>query len=498
MTLLGAFFIPITLVCFLWRPQNLLPLLIVASVFEAGSVFNGAFGNFVFGVAPFYFVEICVAIRLLVWVWHRGELLPPKETPAGGIAMLLIAFLAWSFASAFVMPHLFAGMPVYLPRERADVDIVLGNLPPLQWSLSNLAQGIYLTLNIAAVLFALQFIQTRDHVEKLAKALRWAIFIAVAAGLLQQLAQMRGWSYPYPVFNNNPYNPSDIHPLDQEVGGFVRIISTFAEPMNSGSFLAAVASGLLASYLRGRRGAVRLFAFLAAVLALLETASTTGFLALILMLCLLLVYFNPLAKREFRLQPSFVRGWAVVILTAVCIAGAAILFVPSLSQAVFAMTVEKSETMSFASRVVADLDSFTLLKNTYGLGVGLGSSRPSSLIMALLSTVGIVGTTLFAMVLYKIIKMFPGRWAPSLLQMSFWSLIGLLVAQSIGVPDLNRPALWALLIMVVAQLNAYRMTASDSSMKPIDPALQANLKSKVVVPASQHGSISKAADSSAL
>jgi hypothetical protein len=466
MTLLGAFFIPITLACFLWRPQNLLPLLIVASVFEAGSIFNGSVGGFVFGLAPFYSVEICVAIRLLLWVWHRGPLLPPKETPARGIAVLLLAFLAWSFASALVLPHLFAGMPVYIPRERADVDIVMGNLPPLQWSLSNLAQGIYLTLNIAAVLFAFQVVRTRDHVEKLAKAFRWAIFIVVVAGLLQQLAQMRGWSYPYAVFNNNSNNPFDTHPLDQEVGDFVRISSTFAEPMNSGSFLAAVASGLLASYLRGRRGTIRLFAFLAAVLVLLGTASTTGFLALTIMLCILVFYFNPLAKREFRLQPSFVRGWAVVILTAVCIAGAAILFVPSLSQAVFAMTVEKSGTMSFASRVVADLDSFTLLKNTYGLGVGLGSSRPSSLLMALLSTVGIVGTTLFAMVLYKIIKMFPGRWAPSFLQMSFWSVIGLLVAQSIGVPDLNRPALWALLIMVVAQLNAYRISASGSSSAP--------------------------------
>jgi hypothetical protein len=97
----------------------------------------------------------------------------------------------------------------------------------------------------------------------------------------------------------------------------------------------------------------------------------------------------------------------------------------------------------------------TLFKNTYGLGVGLGSSRHSSLIPTALSTVGIIGTALFAMVLYRTVKLFPGRLAPAALQMTFWSLIGLLVAQSIAVPDINRPTLWVLFVIVIAQLSVY-------------------------------------------
>jgi hypothetical protein len=423
-TLLGAFFIPITIVCFLWKPYHLLPLLIVASVFEAGSVFNGAIGGFVFGISPFYLVEICVALRLLSWVWHGRAFLPPDKTPAREIAVLLLMFLAWSFASALVMPHLFSGMPVYAPRERVDVDMLQGTLAPLRWSLSNLAQGIYLTLNVATVLFAFHAVQTKLQVERLVKALRLAVFIVVAVGLLQHFTSSAGWSFPYAVLNNNVNGAPDTNPLDQQIEGYIRISSTFAEPMNSGSFLAAIACGLLASYLRGRRGARSLFALLAVGFVLLETTSTTGYLALTVMLCLLLVYFNPLAKRVFRAQPSFLKGWAVVTLTAVCIVGGGMLFIPSLSRAVVAMTVEKSEGISFASRVVADRDSLALFENTYGLGVGLGSSRPSSLIATFLSTVGIVGTTLFAMVLYRIVKMFPGRWAPSVLQMGFYWITG--------------------------------------------------------------------------
>jgi hypothetical protein len=462
LTLLGAFFIPITLVCFLWRPDYLLPLLIVASVFEAGSVFNGTIGNFVFGVAPFYLVEICVALRLLLWVWHGGKLLPSPGTPARGIAVILVAFLAWSLASALIMPHLFAGLPVYAPRERVDVDILQGDLAPLRWSLSNLGQGIYLTLNVAAVLFAFHIVQTSPQVEKLAKALRWAVFIAVAAGLWQYVAQLTDWTYPYSVFNNNPNNPSDSQYFDQQIGGFIRIGSTFAEPMNSGSFLAAAASGLLASYLYWKRGARPLLALLAVVFVLLETTSTTGYIALTLMVCLLLAYFNPLAKRKVRSQPSFLKGWIVIALTGSCITGLALLVIPSLSQAVGAMTVEKSGGISFASRVVADIDAIALFRDTYGLGVGLGSSRHSSMIMTLLSTVGLVGLTLFATVIYRMIKMFPRRGTPISLQMSFWMLIGLLVGQSIGVPDINRPAMWALLMVVLSQLNFHCIAVNHS------------------------------------
>jgi hypothetical protein len=464
MTLLGVFFIPATLACFLWKPAHLLPLLVIASVFEAGSVFNGAVGNFVYGVSPFYLVEICVAIRLLMWVWERGALLPPSKTPARTIAVLLLIFLSWSFASSFVMPRLFAGMPVISPRERVDLDIVLGNLAPLQWSLSNFGQAFYLTLNVGAALYALLVVQTWDQAEAMGKALRRAVLLVVAAGLLQYLLPLVGGSYPYSVFNNNPNRAVGSETLDEQIDDLTRISSTFAEPMNSGSFLAAAAAGLLAAYLRGQRGIRDLLLLLAVVFVLLQTTSTTGYVALLVMLCPLLVYFNPLAQRQFE-QPSFFKGWTFVILSAVGAAGLGLALIPGLSAALVVVTVDKSEGMSFLSRVVADQQSFAMFTDTYGLGVGLGSNRPSSLVMTLLSTVGIVGTTLFAMVLFHVAKLFPGKRAPATLQMSFWAVAGLLVA-SLGVPDINRPALWALLIVAAAQLNVYPRVSAAQVMVP--------------------------------
>ncbi len=448
MTFLGAFFIPAVLVCFFRKPSYLLALLIVSSVFETGSVFNGSIGDFVFGVPPFAFVEVFIALRFMILILKGGMLLPSENDPARSIALLLLVFLVWALASSVVMPRIFSGIPVYSPREGLDVDY--RELVSLQWSLSNLAQGIYLTLNVAAVLFACHVVRTLRQANKLTKALNWAVLIAVAAGLLQHLAVVSHWSYPYEVFSSNPAYSQG---FDQEIGDFRRINSTFAEPSSAGSFLAAVGSGLLATYLNGRRGFRWLLAILLVIVVLLDTSATTGYAAFAGMLCIFAVYFGPFRRRK-RTQASFLKTWIPIF----CVFGAVVgvlFFIPNLLETFLLDTIEKAEGLSLAHRLAADLQAFTLFKQTYGLGVGLGSNRPSSLVMTFLSTVGVVGTVLFAIVLYKIVKLFPYKLAPSALQMTFWSLIGLLLAQSIAVPDINRPTLWALFVVVVAQLNVY-------------------------------------------
>ena len=452
MTILAAFFVPAALLCLCFSPTALLALLVVASVFEAGSVFNGNLGSFAFGISPFYFVEICVALRLVWFVWERGKVLPPMGAPTRSVAVLLMVFLAWSVMSSFLMPYLFAGTPIYSPRDRVDIDIIQFNLEPLYWTLSNFGQAAYLVLNGCAVLFAVLVIQTSSQADTLAKALRWAVGIVLVVGLLQQFAVMAGWSFPYTVITNNP--TADPDELYQQFDGFVRINSTFSEPMNTGSFLAAAASGLLATYLHGRE--IRyLLAIIAAIAVLLVSTSTTGYLATVVMFLVLLVYFRPsTAAATGGYRPSY-KGWIMVTVTMLCAAGMSVLLIPSLSEAVLAMTVNKGQGTSLASRVLADQDTIRLLTSTYGLGVGLGSSRPSSLIATLLSTVGIVGTVIAGMIVRKIVQRFPGRNCPSTLQMSFWCFMGLIVADSMAVPDLNRPTLWALLLVVVAQLNVY-------------------------------------------
>jgi hypothetical protein len=446
MTILGVFFIPAVLLCFLWRPFYLLPLLVVASVFEAGSAFNGAFGDFEFGIQPFYLTEIFIFLRLLMLVFGPVKLLnllPRELNPMRAVAWVLLAFWLWCFSSAFILPHVFAGTLVSVPRAGGDEEFA-----PLQWSLSNFAQAGYLTLNVGTIMYALHVVRTRHQTEQLMKALYGAVFIVVSIGFGQFLAAQGGWDFPYETFNNNPGYSQGI---DQDVGSVRRVNSTFTEPSNAGSYLAAITCGMLASFLAGRRGIGWFLALLGVTTTLFLTTSTTGFAALSIGVCVLLVYFNPFREAKGRRKSSAL-GW-VVILVVFGVVGSVLLLTPDLLQAVLTTTVEKGESYSLWVRLANEVHSMQIVLETYGLGVGLGSNRSSGLLPTILSTVGIIGTALFTRLLYQISKSFPGRTARNSLQMGFWALLAMIISEVVAVPDVNRSALWALLMLVVTQLN---------------------------------------------
>jgi hypothetical protein len=443
MTLLGAVFSPLAIACFLLRPFYLLPLLVVASVFEAGSVVNGVIGDFEFGIQPFYLIEILIVLRLVMLGLGPAKLLPRRESPMRTVVILLFAFWLWSVSSAFVMPHLFAGILVSVPRNGGDAEF-----SPLVWNLSNLVQAGYLTLNVGTAVYALHIVRTRLESEQLIKALYWAAFIVVLIGFLQFAAEKGGWDFPYETFNSNPGYAMG---FQEDIGSVHRFNSTFVEPSFAGSYLAATTCGLLASFLAGRSGIGGFVGLFGLTAMLFLTTSTTGFAALAIGVSMLLAYFNPFrGHQDARRSSSF--GW-VVILVGFAIVGCVLILTPELGEAVLTSTLEKGESQSFWFRLANEFHSIELLVETYGLGVGLGGNRSSGLIPTILSSVGIVGAALFTAMLFKISRLFPGRSARSSLQMGFWALVTMIISEIVAVPDLNRPVLWGFLTLVLCQLN---------------------------------------------
>jgi hypothetical protein len=59
----GILFIPIAFWIFLFLPRYLVPLMVLSSVFSAASVVDFSLGDSVFGIQPFYFAGVLVAIR---------------------------------------------------------------------------------------------------------------------------------------------------------------------------------------------------------------------------------------------------------------------------------------------------------------------------------------------------------------------------------------------------------------------------------------------------
>ncbi|WP_280741347.1 hypothetical protein [Polynucleobacter sphagniphilus] len=105
--------------------------------------------------------------------------------------------------------------------------------------------------------------------------------------------------------------------------------------------------------------------------------------------------------------------------------------------------MEKTDTLSAVYRFAADKYSINILIDTYGVGAGLGSNRPSSFLTFLISTLGIVGLFIFIILIFMQIKI-------SLIKINYeykitpfiFLFISTLVPMIIGIPDIDFQMLW--------------------------------------------------------
>ena len=466
----GAIFIPIALFVFLFRPQYLLSLMVVGSVFAGASVLDVSVGDSVFGLQPYYFVAALLAIRAVPFLLGHRHVGPRLDPAVGKIHSSLIYFWSWATVSAFLFPVIFRGVRVIDPRLGVeDVLAALaleGEATPLHWSLGNLGQAVYLTLSVIALLYV---IKSGDHGNgrQALKALRVAIMIVAVIALLQSVAAWKGWDFPYDFFNNNPAYAQNYAASFEDIR---RVNSTFTEASYAGGFLAAGALGLLATRLSGGPG--NMIMIFLVIVGLILTTATTGYAVFLIGGVLLFFYLRGGSRRKKPSRRIVWRSMLAASLVAVILI-ALLIAVPPLRQAVLETTVNKVDTVSFGARAALDVYAIKLLFDTYGVGVGLGSNRPATLPAYLLGNVGIIGTILFVLYIARLVSglVTLSRWpGAGSYVMVIWMLSGILIAQAIALPDLSWPPLWAVLILATSML------ASQS-----DPSNAAS-KVAVVVP----------------
>ena len=119
---------------------------------------------------------------------------------------------------------------------------------------------------------------------------------------------------------------------------------------------------------------------------------------------------------------------------------------------------QKGDSLSAVYRWEADWYAVQLFFETGGLGVGLGSNRPSSFLTFLLSTVGLPGTFLF----FSIVGAQTGMLAharkkqrninESDIDAATWSWFGVLLSMSIAIPDIASQLLWVMWIMLLVSI----------------------------------------------
>jgi len=422
-TVIGVIFFCCGAYCFLYKEDRLFGLLIIASTFEAASAIN--FGKR--GIQPYYVVAAFTIARGLV-NWLLGVRFNRKMPQR----KWLLIFGAIAVASAFVLPVVFAGVPIY--DVKIGIDDGLFIRPPLQFGSYNVTQAVYLALHIATA-FALFFI--KFSAEKIRKAYLLAFYIEVFFVFAESLCQLAGIEFPLWLVLNNPGYA--LWENWQEAYG-TRVPGTFSEPSIAGAFLVLYCVGFLAQYLAGKGGSIRVILSLVASGMI---ASTSSLLALLLAPIGLLVRYSPFRFPWYiNLKQTKRIAWVLFLLVVPPILVLA--FFSGYREVLTNVTVSKGESGSFINRTAADLYSLQLLLRTYGLGVGLGSNRSSSLLTTLISNVGVGGILAFLVFYFKLFANLPEEYT-----WFKWAGFALLLNMCLGIADITMPLMWCPILLAI-------------------------------------------------
>lgn len=431
-----------------WRRAWLPPLLLCAAMLHAPAVaIIGAkpYGGGT-GISP-WFVTACVVCVHLLCLAVQGRGL---RLGTGGTRRLVLGwsvFFAASIASAFVLPWLFAGVEVHALGHRRGFGIAP---TPLAWSMSNLVQAVNSALLWGVMLYLLQVADRPGFVRRLGVGLVMALAIGLGLALYQRAHEAQ--LVPAWTWFESSLNPSYVQRVGGGLQGIARVAWPFPEPSYAAVAFAGVWSGGLAVFMFTRRHGAGLALAGAGAVGVGNSLGIGGMAAAMVgtlaVLALALVHWwrEPAAPRRERAGKLLILagGLAVALLAGLALARVPSLQAYSLPAIVGELVAPRLQGVepSGSTRAASLLTAAGVLRDTVGLGAGLGSNRASSYLASLFSNLGIVPGLLFLGLL--------GLQARSLWRMReeaapvFVLFGGLtaLVGVALAIPDLNWPAWW--------------------------------------------------------
>jgi hypothetical protein len=422
-TIIGVIFFCLGAYYFLRKEEGLLGLLIIASVFEAASSINIAER----GIQPHYVIAAFIIARALV----NGVLglRPSSRMPQG---KWLLAFGAITILSTLTLPIIFSGTPIYDPKIGIDDGLFIR--PALQFGLNNVAQAVFVALHVATA-YAVLGIAFSDKTTR--RAYIFAFYLALFFIFAQSFCSLTGLPYPDSILRNNPgYGITDM----DLVSHGVRCPGTFTEPSIAGAFIVMYCVGFLEEYLSGNKGAFRV---ILSFLAIGLIASSGTLLTLAICLIVLAIRRSPFRFPWYiKIRQAKRISWITFLLVTPVVL--ALVVSAGYRETLMGLTVSKGETGSFVNRTAADLYGLQLFMQTYGLGLGLGSNRASSLFTTLLSCVGLLGTMTFGIFYFRLFANVLEEYA-----WLKWAAFALILDMCIGISDVTFPILWIPILLAI-------------------------------------------------
>jgi hypothetical protein len=428
---------------------NLSGLLMISTVLQAGSVINLKIGDTANNDSILYGITVYHAMALVVIAsasfnisFSKIKLLRYLRWPLG----FLVSYTFVATTGSLILPHVFSEVMIN--------DLIklhgFNELSPLKWGLSHMVQVISLILLLCLVFVILILCQTKSARLKLLLGVIIGCALVLVIGFYEQVAPFIKSSSMVPFWANNPgYQQSPLNPM-----GFVlnRVGLPFSEPSYASAYLASMLVGTVAISVIGRRWWLWLPASFLCALGLINTLGSTGIAAAGIALCILFLWILINALRPAALWRHRFRGIivsAIIVLFYILYTSPLVSsFAQSHIEPAFNSLIIEKMTTSYDVRGKSNIRAVEILKETSGLGVGMGSHRASSFFASILANTGIAGFLLFTGMLVTLLWRY---WkAINLTDSQIFASVALstaTLAMGIGIPDLNMPMYWGFIIL---------------------------------------------------
>jgi hypothetical protein len=275
---------------------------------------------------------------------------------------------------------------------------------PLQYSKQNITAAIYL---IGVLITSICAGAASTDPKSRRAVVRWGVIIAwlhIGFGLAGSALQHVGGAAIVKFFRNATY--AEVVESEQ---GYFRIDGIFPEPSAFAGYAFIWLVFTTELWLRNVRPRLTGLTAVALTMILVACTSTSGYASMALYALILLGRFA-LAPRRFPLAKAI--PIALLLLTAATAGLATCAFNPHLSatigRIVAKLTVGKADTTSGRQRLFVIRASIRAVGATWGIGVGPGSFRSSSLLLAILESTGVIGLVTFFAHVFKILKPWRG------------------------------------------------------------------------------------------
>jgi hypothetical protein len=369
----------------------------------SAAVSISALGNS--SIPPLQFALLFVYMRILM---PRGGYFSVAKDGVKA-NWLLVLFTLYGMTAAYAAPRVFAGQLNVVPMRLEDVKGLFDTVP-LKPSSQNITAAVYLLGSLLTTLATYVAVRSAGGIETLVKGGVVIAWVHALSGLFSALAKGTPAEEVFALFRNGTYAQ-----LDQSYQGFVRIDGFFPEASGWASFGFGWFVFNCECWYRSvwARHTGRAALVLGAMLFF--STSSTAYVGLG-------AYFVFFAARSMlwpgRSEAHRLRQAGVAAMAFVLIAAIAMAVMPGFANQVVEMllhmTVDKGDSDSGRQRLFWALQGLSAFVHSGGLGIGPGSFRSSSLITAIIGTMGVAGVVTFSGYVLTIVRlMFRGSKDPA-------------------------------------------------------------------------------------